>query len=478
MFLLRLIKSFWWRANSTGLRYKIMGIVIFLLLFLGGGITLQAATNLKRSLIFELEKRAFSIAADLSEDLSGLLVTGRLSALYAKVENAANNNTDISYILILDKEGRTVFQHPRWSNPLEMESFPPAILYGEGVHRARKSGIVNVALPITGELGGKVIVGMSEERINREVWIYTRRMSIFAALFSLLGLLASLYLTNVLTKPVKELVNVTHNVARGNLSARARIRSDDEIGKLGKAFNSMVADLEKWKDERQSLWDELKIREEMKGQLLQKVIVAQEDERKRIARELHDETSQIMASLMVGLKMLEQDGDERGRKTRIKELREMASVTMERVRRLAMELRPSSLDDLGLISAVEQYTQDFEKRFDIRADFQAIGFNGKRLALEKETVLYRIVQEALTNVAKHSRASTVGIVLEYRSDMVKAIIEDDGCGFEVEKVIKSRGDDRGLGIHGMLERAAIIGGKLSIESSPGKGTALFVEIPA
>ncbi len=477
--MLDFLRTTWKKAASVSTRTKIMGIVIFLLFFFGAGITLQTSYVLKRQLTYQLQERALYIARDLSEDVVPFTLLGRLAAFQAKLDDTVNNGTDVSYIIISDIRAEGGGAAVQYASPAVLpgvESLPPSIKYKDGVYISSRGGTLDVVTPVRGEQGGQVRVGMSESRINHDVWTYVRGMLIYTAALSFIGLLASFYFIYLLTRPLKELVGVTRSVARGDLQVRARTRAEDDIGSLGEAFNSMIEDLEKAHKERQNLWTELKKREEMRGQFLEKVIRAQEDERKRIARQLHDETSQSMASFMVGLKMLEQEEDGVERRHKIRELREMASTTMDKVRDLALELRPSSLDDLGLLSAVEQYSSEFGRRFGIKVDYQAIGFDGHRLSPEKETVLYRIIQEALINVARHSNASTAGVILEYRNNLVRAIIEDDGRGFEMEKVSGSS-DERRLGILGMQERAALAGGKLSIESTPGKGTTVFVEIP-
>lgn len=476
MFILNFFSRLWHKAESLSILVKIMGILVFLLVFFGGGITLQTTLNMKEQLNNQLEERALSVARDISEDMGGLMIGGGLSKVLAKVENTVNNNKDITYIIIEDRQGSILARYPYWASIPESTFSPSNIKYEDGLYKSRRGGIINIAITVLGEQGGAVWVGISNTRINQEVWTNIRRMLIFTGILSMLGILSSLYLAYILTRPLKELVGVTRSVSRGDLQVRAKLRAEDDIGKLGKAFNAMIEDLQSASMERQNLWNELKKREETKGQLLEKVIKAQEEERKRIARELHDETSQSIASLMVGLKILEQETDGLERKHKIKELREMTSATMDKVRDLALELRPSSLDDLGLLPALEQYSKDFENRYGVKVDFQTVGFDGKRLLPEKETALYRIIQEALSNIAKHSRATTAGVILEYSENMVKAIIEDDGRGFEMEKILESS-DERKLGILGMEERAVLIGGKLSIESAPGAGTAVFVEIP-
>ena len=228
--------------------------------------------------------------------------------------------------------------------------------------------------------------------------------------------------------------------------------------------------------ENTRLWEELKRKEEVRGQLLEKTISAQEAERKRIARELHDQTSQSLTSLMVGLKMAEAQAPDEMRKSIVK-LRQLSSQTLEEVHNLAIELRPASLDDLGLVAALRQYANEYSKIFGIDVDFQAIGLESRRLAPEVEIALYRIVQEALTNVSKHAEAKAVSVLIEARGASMVAIIEDNGKGFDVHEVSASSKSERKLGLYGMQERAALIDGMLTIESRPGVGTTIFVEVP-
>ncbi len=231
--------------------------------------------------------------------------------------------------------------------------------------------------------------------------------------------------------------------------------------------------------ENAGLWEEVKRKEALRGQLLSQVIAAQEAERKRIARELHDETGQLLTTLLVGLRTLEQtpslsDPALRG----VAGLKELAKHVYEEIHRLAVELRPNTLDQLGLVRAVESCIREFGERVKLKTDFEASGLEGVQLPGAVEIAVYRLTQEALSNVTKHAAASHVGVILEKRNGALIAVIEDDGRGFDVEATLNSPSEDRPhLGLFGMQERAALLGGRLKIESEYGKGTTVFVEIP-
>jgi signal transduction histidine kinase len=219
----------------------------------------------------------------------------------------------------------------------------------------------------------------------------------------------------------------------------------------------------------------------LRGQLLEQAIAAQEDERRRIARELHDRTGQALTSLLVGLRALEAEADSTSGLVispgRLQELKAIVADTLDGVRDLALELRPSVLDDLGLVPALQRYVRTCHERHHLAIDFQTLGLEGVRLPPSVETALYRIAQEALTNVVQHAGATQVSLLLEARAGTVVAIVEDDGCGFEMDWLMRDPVGGHWLGLSGMRERAELLGGRLTIESAPGEGTTVFVEVP-
>jgi len=204
---------------------------------------------------------------------------------------------------------------------------------------------------------------------------------------------------------------------------------------------------------------------------LRRVVSGQELERRRLARELHDETGQALTSILLGLRAVEEASSPDQMRTAASNLRELVVGTLQNVRRLAVQLRPKALDDFGLVAAVEHLVQTFSEATAIRVDLEA-PLGDKRLPAEVETTLYRIVQEALTNIVKHAEASRVSILLVRRNDSATVVIEDDGQGFNPEEL-----REEGMGIIGMRERVELHEGRLTVEAAPGSGTTVAAEVP-
>jgi signal transduction histidine kinase len=203
---------------------------------------------------------------------------------------------------------------------------------------------------------------------------------------------------------------------------------------------------------------------------LRRVVEAQELERRRLARELHDQTGQELTSILLGLRAVEDAADSPTREQALQNVRSQVVETLHDVRRLAVELRPKALDDFGLVPAVERLAESFVEQTGLRLDVEA-QLGPERLSSDVETALYRMVQEALTNVVKHAQARSVSIVLTNARGTLTAVIEDDGRGFDPQAARE------GMGLDGMRERLGLIGGKLGIESRPGGGTTLVAKVP-
>ena len=252
----------------------------------------------------------------------------------------------------------------------------------------------------------------------------------------------------------------------------------DAYNDLERRVEERTSELSKVNENLQTEISKHKESEAARLELLRRLVTAQEEERRRISRELHDQTGQQLTALLLGLKTLN-NSTGNGSTSLHKSLLQLQKLTerlVEEAHHLAWELRPAALDDLGLETAISNYVEKWSERNSISLDFHS-GLNKLRLPPAVETAVFRIVQEALTNVLKHAQATRVSVMLEYRYDELLVIVEDNGHGFqpEVPLKVKERG---GLGLVGINERVALVGGKLNIESEPGCGTTLAIRIPA
>ena len=230
--------------------------------------------------------------------------------------------------------------------------------------------------------------------------------------------------------------------------------------------------------ENAELYEKLQRREEMRGELLHLVITTQEEERRRIARGLHDEISQALTSVAVNLEAvadaLPLDADEV--KARLKRIQSIAIGTLDEIHKVIWELRPSLLDDLGLIPAVESYVETHLTAAGVKAHFETAGPE-RRMPTNLETAIFRIIQEAVTNIVRHAGAESASISIDFEETSIAVHIEDDGKGFDLDEAMRTTREGRGLGLLSMKERAALLGGGLNIKSRPGQGTQIDLEIP-
>lgn len=278
------------------------------------------------------------------------------------------------------------------------------------------------------------------------------------------GLLISVIINFVMLKlalnPITRLRETMRQAQAGDLTLKAPITGHDpEADQLAGAFNAML----------QALDDLSKSR-------ARHILHAQEEERKRIARELHDETSQALTSLLISLTLLEESVTDPQGRARINETRTLAHQTLRAVRNMSLDLRPSALDDLGLLPALRWYVKEYQQKCGVEAELAVSGLK-ERLSPEIETALYRIIQESLTNTAKHAHAHHVWVTLTEDGLLLRATIRDDGQGFDAVGMLRRHWQDRGLGLAGMQERAALIDGVVEIESEPGAGALITVTIP-
>jgi len=239
-------------------------------------------------------------------------------------------------------------------------------------------------------------------------------------------------------------------------------------GDVSTSFLAAVVELVHAALKRTHLHARLAEKEQQRSRLLQAVLTAQEEERGRISRDLHDQIGQSLTALLLGLDRNLEAPDA----SDLAKLKEIASITLADVRRIALDLRPSVLDELGLEAALRRFARDTHERYQI--DVRVLVTLPERLGHQEETVLYRVAQEALTNVVRHARAQAASVVVTASRGGVQLVIEDDGIGFDPTRLAAAEQ----VGLMGMRERLELLGGSLRIESAPGEGCSVYARLPS
>lgn len=471
---MRLLRSLfcasWWgrvveALLSVNVRWKIIGIVLGVVGLFSATTMLFLLLYLKPILSHELRERALSLARDTATKSTDLLLINDLFSLYELLHETVANNHDVRYVFILDPKGAvlvdtfgsTLPPNLLDANPLEQNKpFAWVSL------QSNEGKLYDVAVPIFEGRLGTFRLGVSELRLRGQLTKIAWTLVLLTGVASLVGIGAAYLLTYVLTRPVGALMKVTLAVQEGDFSQQVHLSTSDEFGQLGKAFNAMTGKLEAAEAQRRAL--------------MKRILSVQEEERARVARELHDQTGQSLSSLLIRLKGIETASSLEEVRRRTEELRALVAEALVDVRELAFLMHPGVLDDLGLAAALTKDARTFSERFRLNVDCHLAAIEKERLPLDIEVTLYRIIHEALTNAARHAQAENVSILVQRREGVVLAIVEDDGKGFDLDTV-QSGGVNRRFGLLSMEERAQLVGGNITVESSIGRGTTVFVEIP-
>lgn len=414
----------------------------------------------------ELERRGEAIARNLASYTTDPLLTDDLYTLYEMVNQTKHSDANIRYIIVQSPGGTVRVSTFGQSIPRGIvEANMPLSDQASQLRRLKtEEGLIrDISMPILQGKAGTVRVGVSDQSIEAVVRENTRSLGVMAALSAVLGFAASYWLAYYLTRPLSELVRIVQMVAGGNLSQRISSPAGDEVGQLGKAFNSM---------------SEALVQKEASRQALQKkVIYSQEEERKRVARELHDELAQRLTSIVLSLETIESklEGSDRTNKLAISRAREIAQDSLTETRKLIGDLRPSVLDDLGLVPAIRSYAEN--RLHSVPCEVVVSSELPKTLPPAIETAVFRIVQEAINNIVKHARAKSARITLGVDDGKLCGSVSDDGRGFQLAGFQSSMSPDSGFGLLGMQERAELMGGNLSVRSREGLGTDILFSIP-
>ena len=602
---------------SISIQQKILGLVFTLISIIGIAGIIEIRLSVQATLSTQLNARAEAIGEDVAARSVDLFLTNDIYLLQELVSNTMKNNPDLDYAFILDEKNHVIVQSFRTGSVSEDLIRVNSVSSDDSMHlqiiNTDIGRIHDVAVPIVKGIGGTVRIGLGEDSLNYSLATITKQFLLVIFIVFLFSVLVALILTKFLTTPIKQLVSLTKEVTRGNLTVRMGTYANDEIGNLASAFNYMLDHLQKTNAERDvynkkillrnrellllndltgqvqslesmrqmirrflrklvkelqlnasviqiqfldegaeeflyfinkktecqykegqlpcncviegntnysfviklgeqiigrfqicldqkldqqslkviesltnqlaisiqnlRLWIEVMKKEKIRVQLLDKIIIAQEDERRRIARELHDETSQSLTSILIGLHLLEEKRNEYERQREIQHLRDLMQQTLREVHEMAWQLRPSVLDTFGLKVALQRYIDEYKNKYSLDVDLYFTSDEDPRLKSEIVISIYRIAQEALTNVVRYARAKNISVIVERKQSQLFMIIEDDGIGFDVQQLLNKEPDKGNLGILGMQERVSLLGGTFVIESEVGKGTTIFVRIP-
>jgi signal transduction histidine kinase len=354
--------------------------------------------------------------------------------------------------------------------------------------------------PLDGAQWGVTVRQSESEVFEGTQSLQTRIFALMA--LALAGALLLVYLTTRgVIRPVQALTTATQRIAAGDLDTPIQVSGHDEIGALAQSFDAMRArlsnsmrEIQAWNreldqrvqertaalakaaEENARLYAELQHKEQVRGELLHRVISAQEEERKRISRELHDDTCQILTGLSYALDNASEATDSPEVQPLLEKMHGLTDAALDEVHRIIFDLRPTMLDHLGFIPALRWYAQTRLDPLGIRYNIREIG-DARRLPPAIETVLFRVLQEAINNIARHSAATHASFVFQFADDCVEARLADDGNGFDVASVAGAPDGKRGLGLMGMEERMSTVGGLFRLRSAPGAGTVIRLHVP-
>lgn len=346
-----------------------------------------------------------------------------------------------------------------------------------------------------------IAIRQSENEVFAAVHQLQQRIFLLLGII-LIGALGLVYLTtrNIIT-PVQALTAATQRIAAGDLDTPLDLRSEDEIGVLARSFDTMrarlrqsIAEIQMWNRELDArvqeqtraceeaqwelrqLYEELQRKEQIRRELLRRVFSAQEEERKRISRELHDETCQVLTGLAYALDEAIETFPSPEFKPQLEHMRKLVITALREIQHIILDLRPTMLDHLGLVPALRWYAESRLDGTGIRFTLHEQG-EPMRLPPAVETALFRVTQEAINNIARHSRATRAECLLHFTPTQIQVLIRDNGKGFDPQTIFHSNAQRRGLGLLGMQERMSTVGGRVEIDSTPGEGTLVRLTAP-
>jgi signal transduction histidine kinase len=495
-----------------GIRPKvILGVLAPLALVFGGFAFIEYRLH-EREMYEIAGHSAVELGALVESGLVGAMMTADRPAIQSTVDHLADN-TRIGGLLIIDSAGvvRVAPGKRDVGRALPLTDPGCNVCHGTDAEAARPTSVVTI-LPGTGRVlrncrpianrtechgchdpaqqyNGVLITDLALDTIDTHLSDYVRfSLASLLGAIALGGLALGLVMDRIVVGPLGRLTYAVRATAGGDLTRRAKVDTGDELGELAQAVNrtaDMMADrvhleqeLRRSSDELVQVNAALQEKEAARNQLIKQIINAQEAERRRVARQLHDELAQSLTALVMSLDAAQGLLDDRipGAGAQLARTRDIVGTALDQTRRMILDLRPSMLDDLGLVSAIRWYADQHLGRTGAVVVVTTAGTQ-RRLRPEVETTLFRIAQEAMNNVARHADAKQVAVRLTWEPEAVVLDVQDDGRGFDPESVARGHDTGVGMGLLGMRERADIVGGALTIDSAPGSGTRITLHLP-
>ncbi|HTY63055.1 MAG TPA: sensor histidine kinase [Acidobacteriota bacterium] len=471
------VSSIRWRILSFPIFLKIIGIGIITAMLFGAVTLLQTRATTSDILYQLLEQKTIAMGHSLADTLERPTSTGDYYAISRHLKEAQKSFPEIRYIIVRSHNEKVIASTFESGIPPDLSKIssplcPPkctakTIGSDEGI-------IMDISTPIAGGYVGFVQLGVLDHIVTRELDSLRNRVLWALFLCAAIGIAYAFMLTGILTKPIRHLVQAANKIREGQFATRATVFSNDEIGRLAVAFNQMAEALMQYRQEVQA-------KEKARLSLIERTVQIQEDERKSISRELHDHFGQSLLALLLQVQSGCKYSPSRCARAHFPDslcfhIEDTIRKIIEEVHRLAWGMRPSILDDYGLESALARHIGEVIKTARLEIDYQFLSPDGlKRLPIGVEVSLYRIAQEATTNIIKHAKASHASFVVLRQIHEVTMLIEDNGQGFDFAAANEK--GDQCLGLLGMRERVNLLGGSFVIESAPGEGTTIRVRIP-
>ncbi len=489
------------RLINRSLRSKItISVVVPLILILGTFTTIEYARH-EEAVLYNLSFLAAQTAQVIENSLQHEMLSRNLQGIQEMLD-AIGESQEMSVVFLMDTNGQVIFAPEGIGKGVQLDNRDPTCQPCHRLPPIERPSSVVVTLPD----GARVFRSMNpienlpacqecHEPAQRLIGLLLTDISMASIeaplaadlqakfLWGTMTILVTIVVVNLVMsrlvlQRLERLAQTIAQFGHGQRELRLPTRDSDEIGQLTRAFNDMGQRIEIEATENLALTEQLRHQSEQRGALLKRLITAQEDERKRVARELHDDLGQALAGLALQAEATEKYiGSNPDRAlSQLRQIKQLVNETIKRMYDLIMALRPSALDDLGLAAALNSRAQNILVGTGINFKLETEELT-ERLPSEIEITVYRIFLEALTNIIRHANANQVRITLTQRNSTFMGEITDDGSGFDPQSLRASRDSPGGYGLLSMHERVTQYGGHIEIASKPGEGTCIQVRIP-